>query len=457
VAERLEDLAPQGLLDRARNAAGLVGGVSRVRIVCHYDPDGTTSAAILARAVLRKGKRFHASMSQAFDRKAFERLKAESNELVLVSDMGSAQLDLLEQLPGPVVVLDHHKPLRDSDKVAHVNPHLFGVDGTREMCGATTSWLFALALDEANWDLAGLAMAGAIGDKQDIGGFSGVNAVLFREAVARKVLVPERQLALREMPLARAIAMSVGPYFKGLAGRPEASEAFLRSAGFDPSATPKSLDAATRRRLASALAARLVEQGAVPEVLDGLVEERHWSEPDGLYVGELEAYVNSCDRLGREGLGMAVCLGDREALGRAEALRDEYTSKVLGHLVRLETEGPSTKKHVQFFYCEEPTLAGSVAGTGIQYFFDLARPVLGLSVVESVTKVSARGTRAQIEGGIDLAAALREAAEAVGGTGGGHNIASGATVPRGREEKFLSLVDEAVGRQKAASRAVAAQ
>jgi len=177
------------------------------------------------------------------------------------------------------------------------------------------------------------------------------------------------------------------------------------------------------------------------------VEDRHWIEGDQIYAGELEAYVNSCDRLEREGLGMAVCLGDREALSKAEALRDEYTGKVLGHLSRLESEGLFAKKHIQFFYCEEPSLAGSVAGAGIQYYFDQSKPVVGLSVTDSVTKVSARGTRAQVAAGVDLAAALREAGEAMGGTGGGHNIASGATIPKGKEEKFLALVDETIGRR----------
>jgi len=44
---------------------------------------------------------------------------------------------------------------------------------------------------------------------------------------------------------------------------------------------------------------------------------------------------------------------------------------------------------------------------------------------------------------------IREASEEVGGTGGGHNVASGATIPRGKEEAFLSKVDEIVGAQLA--------
>src|SRR5881296_79968 len=388
MVQGLEDLAPEGLLDRARRAAGLMDDVARVRIFCHYDPDGTTSAAILVRALMRRGKRIHATMAHALDRTSADRLRDESNELLIVSDMGSGQLDLLEGLPYPVIVLDHHKPMRDSETVAHVNPHFFGVDGAREMCGATTTWLFALVLDERNWDLAGVAMAGAIGDKQAVGGFVGVNAALFGEAEDSKVVVPERRLALRDLPLGKALAVSIEPYFRGLSGRPEASADFLRSIGLDPAASLRDLDAGNRRKLTSILAARLVEQHAASEALEILVADRYWIEPDQVYAHDLEAYVNSCDRLGQEGLGMAVCLGDRDALARAEKLLDEYTSKV-----------------------------------------------------------SARGTRAHIAAGLDLAAALREAASEVSGNGGGHNIASGATIPKGKEDRFLSRVDELVGRQ----------
>src|SRR5439155_12089193 len=125
----LDDLAPEGLLDRVRKAAGLVDDAARVRIFCHYDPDGTTSASILARALMRRGKRIHASMAHALDRTSAARLRDESNELLIVSDMGSGQLDLLEGLPYPVIVFDHHKPMRDSEPVARVNRHLFEADG----------------------------------------------------------------------------------------------------------------------------------------------------------------------------------------------------------------------------------------------------------------------------------------------------------------------------------------
>jgi RecJ-like exonuclease len=48
-----------------------------------------------------------------------------------------------------------------------------------------------------------------------------------------------------------------------------------------------------------------------------------------------------------------------------------------------------------------------------------------------------------------LAAALRDAAISVEGAGGGHDVAAGATIPKGKEEKFVDRVDEVVAVQLA--------
>src|SRR2546427_5800778 len=132
---------------------------------------------------------------------------------------------------------------------------------------------------------------------------------------------------------------------------------------------------------------------------------------------------------------MAVCLGDREAITKAEKLLEQYTAKVLGYLVSLESAGLFPKKHIQFFYCDDASLAGVVAGTGMQFFFDQTRPTLGLSVLDGVTKVSARGTRAHIAAGLDLPAALPEAASEGSGNGGGPKNAPRAPIPQSKEEK----------------------
>src|SRR5881397_3515727 len=249
MARSLADLVPKELLDRVRKGVALVEGVSHVRILGHYDPDGTTSAAVLARAMTRAGKAFHASTSTVIDERLVARLKEETNELVILSDMGSNQLDRVEGLPCPTIVLDHHAPLRDSDKVVHVNPALFGIDGTREACGSTTTWLLTLALDDRNWDLACVAMAGAIGDMQHLGGFAGLNAALFDEAVVRNVLSRERGLALISAPVEEALARCVIPYFVGISGRPEGARKVLGDLKIDPQVPVSELVPEERRRL----------------------------------------------------------------------------------------------------------------------------------------------------------------------------------------------------------------
>src|SRR2546425_10298713 len=88
----------------------------------------------------------------------------------------------------------------------------------------------------------------------------------------------------------------------------------------------------------------------------------------------------------------------------------------------------------------------------MQFFFDSSRPTLGLSVLDGVTKVSARASRAHIASGIDLAVALREAASEGSGNGGGPNSASRATSPERRRDKILSPGDENVGRQRGGPR-----
>jgi RecJ-like exonuclease len=62
-------------------------------------------------------------------------------------------------------------------------------------------------------------------------------------------------------------------------------------------------------------------------------------------------------------------------------------------------------------------------------------------------KVSARGTPGLTRRGLDLSAVMREAAAAVGGEGGGHDVAAGATVPADTEAEFVAVADRLVGEQ----------
>ncbi|MGD9963665.1 MAG: DHH family phosphoesterase, partial [Thermoplasmata archaeon] len=95
----------------------------------------------------------------------------------------------------------------------------------------------------------------------------------------------------------------------------------------------------------------------------------------------------------------------------------------------------------------DPSLAGAQCGLAMQYILDQAKPTIAISRVNGKIKVSTRGTKYLVSKGLDLSSGLKRAAEKVGGNGGGHSVAAGATIPESKLDEFLSILDEVVGNQ----------
>jgi RecJ-like exonuclease len=108
------------------------------------------------------------------------------------------------------------------------------------------------------------------------------------------------------------------------------------------------------------------------------------------------------------------------------------------------------KRSIQYFDAGDAildTIVGIVAGMCFQVA-DRSMPILAFATTpEGLLKVSARGTQDLVRSGLDLAEAMSLAAGKVGGAGGGHNVAAGATIPKEARDEFLEIVDAAVGSQ----------
>jgi RecJ-like exonuclease len=107
------------------------------------------------------------------------------------------------------------------------------------------------------------------------------------------------------------------------------------------------------------------------------------------------------------------------------------------------------RSFVQFFHAGEgirDTIIGIVTNMMLNgEEVDKGLPLLGFALTENGdVKVSARASQSLVDRGLDLAAALTQAAKEVNGIGGGHNIAAGATIPKGKEEIFLQLVEQKI-------------
>ena len=419
----------------------------QLRVVTHYDADGIAAGAIIASALTRAGRPFHLTMAKGFDDDLTDRLSKEGNEMVLFLDMGSGQIDRLEKLKGVVIALDHHKPARKSRKVLQVNPHFFEIDGMTETCASTLSLLLSITIDARNWDLSPVALAGMIGDRQHMGGMKGLNLQILDESTDQGYVTVQKSLNLKGPNMHKAIAESVDPYFVGLSGRGDNATAFLESMKINPETALGSLDEFYRRKLTSMLSLRLMGQGCRPETVEELVTDVLWIPSMELSAADLADLLNACGRQDHESLGLALCLGDRGALTEASDLRSEYNRKLMERLLSIETDGVQQKDHIQYFDADEPSMAGAVCGLAMQYILDQSKPTLALSVVGDRIKVSSRGTKYLVSKGLDLAAALKKAAESVGGVGGGHAVASGATIKVDARDKFLESCDSIVGVQ----------
>jgi len=439
---------PQTLFSKLSQAVERVSRHHDVLIISHYDADGISSAGILCSALLIAGKRFQVTLYKNLNEKGVERIKRSGAECVILSDMGASYIRELEGVEADVVVLDHHRSEDDSEKVIHVNPHLFGIDGMTSGCAAAVCAMFAIQMNDANWPLVQIALAGMVGDRQHINGMSGLNAYLVNEAERRGLIKISKGSLIPRGTLSEELFISTDPYIVGVSGDLNGVEELLKEADVPPEASFDKLDEGQRRKLSSLIALRLLEQGVSPQTLEEATRE-HYDLPDwGVEAEEFSALLNACGRMEREGQGIAAAMGDEHALTDAKKLRQEYKEQVLRGLKRLQDVGLDQKENVQYFYNDNPGLAGVICGISMQYFADPGMPTFGLTKHEKVTRVSGRATWDLLDKGVDLSTALKEASESVGGTGGGHRIASGASVPSGREDDFLNALDRIVGRQK---------
>lgn len=112
------------------------------------------------------------------------------------------------------------------------------------------------------------------------------------------------------------------------------------------------------------------------------------------------------------------------------------------HLMRSRT-------NLQFFDAGDQvrdTVVGIVAGMVLSSdMADPGVPLLGLAKSPDGTKVSARAPKELVRKGLNLSDIMRDAAAEVGGMGGGHAVAAGATVPEDRAMDFVEIVDGMIG------------
>jgi len=446
-----------------------------IHVVSHLDADGLAAAGIIGTALARLNATFRIRIERWLDEKIIESIISDKPSLVVFSDFGSGDLDVLNsKLRGKQsVVLDHHQPVGEADPAfIHMNPHLFEIDGSRDISSAGIAYFVSKALDKANLDLASVAIVGALGDLQDKyeqRGLGGPNALVVEDAEKAGYLRTETDLMFfgRETrPIHRALACTTTPFIAGISGEEDKSLAFLASLGITPKKGEKwralrDLAEDEKRKLFNALADYMVSHGLggdVPLSLRGsvytLTREEPWTPLRD--AREFSVLLNATGRMDKPSLGIAICMGDRgAALEEANAVLEEYRRAITKYLNWLMEPGMGRIEELGDIYVVrgegviDDKIIGTISSILSTSLKKPEKPIIAYSIVsqENLAKISARAIDIVVRRGLNLGEILRVAAEKCSGKGGGHDIAAGAQVPINELDAFIKTVDKLVREQ----------
>ncbi len=450
------------LSGKARQCAGYIRKHSSVLVVSHIDADGLTSAAIMGKALERAGVEYEMQFARQLDRATLTEIADRNPELVIFTDLGSGMMEEIESSGINAVVSDHHQPRGNAEY--HLNPHLFGINGATEISGSGITYFMAMALGD-NSDLADLAVVGAVGDLQHVkhGRLVGSNRTILEEGARNGVLGYEKDLLLfgkQTRPVFKLLQYSSDPYLPGITGSEDASIEFLKKIGIRQHGEKWrrwiDLDSAEKQLIVSTLIQRCLFSGVQACNVQRLVGEVYTllREREGTEVRDASEYstlLNATARYDHADIGLAVCMGDREKhYDEASRLLDEHRKNLVEGLNLVKEMGVTRMRNLQYFDAGNKireTIVGIVAGMSASFINNKDIPIIAFSDSEDGVKVSSRGNHDLIRRGLNLGRAISEAAAAVGGTGGGHDIAAGAFIPKEMKQEFLGILDGLIGGQ----------
>ncbi len=448
-----------------------------IRVSSHIDADGLAAAGIISSMLLRMRANFHTRILPQLEPNHIEDLAKEKRKYYIFSDFGSGQVHLLtKSFPKEeIIILDHHEPLKASEKSSNIlelNSHFFDLNGSNDIAGAGMCFLFAYALDSCkNLDLLPLALVGAVGDTQDKDkqhSFTGVNKKLVELGVEQNLIRVEKDLYFqyREMkPIHEALMETNEPYLPELTGNEAACLRFLSNIGIplhagDSPRTISDLSTKEKKILTSQLTQLILSHNGTSEQANSLISTNY------LIINEKESYLkdirefsqllNACGRTRNPGIGVAVCMGDREIhYKRAQDLLLNYLKKVNSFLDSLKRPGKIQETdYVQYFYGEDldETMIGTI--TTITTKTKIANKVLiGFAACEDGSyKISARTQDAFVDKGVHLGIAMRETIAQLGldpskFIAGGHDAAAGTRIPKSYDKLFIETLNKVVAEQ----------
>lgn len=432
-----------------------------IRVVSHLDADGISACAILIKALNAENRRYSISIIPQLNEKSIKEFREEKYLCYFFTDLGSGQVQLIRQLmpDKKVFILDHHEIAEENlpESIVQVNPHLCGIDGSKEISGAGVVYLFAKCLSPGI-GLAHIAVIGAIGDIQEDNGFRPLNDEMLQEAVAEGTIKVERGIRFfgrQTRPLHKVLEYCTDPFIPDVSGSESGAIQFIQQLGISPRTSEGwkkvvHLTEDEMKRLVAGIIMKRVNEKNPEDVLGNiytlLKEERESPTRD---AREFSTLLNACGRMKKASLGIGTCLGDSRIRLKAIKLLNEYKREIISAMRWYNSNKANPKRVIKsgnfvIINAEEnvmPTIIGTIASIlSKSGDVEAGKYILSMAQQEGgTTKASLRIAGSERGGneGVDLRNVIADITKQVGGEAGGHMYAAGAIIPTEKEAEFI--------------------
>ncbi|MEP0826007.1 MAG: DHH family phosphoesterase [Nitrososphaera sp.] len=461
-----EDLKP--FCEKIRS---VVENDSEIAVITHLDADGITSGSIVASALDRMGARYSVRAVSDMNPSVIERVKSENRDFHIITDLGGGWASELRKTFGDKwLIIDHHQipeeEILTDDDGQILNAWKYGIDGGTQVPAGGMAYMVASTLDRKNRDLSCIAVVSAVGDRQDQGdkkSFVGLNTEILKTAQSLGLVSVDLDIMLtgRETrPIHEALAYTSFPYIDGLTWNREACHSLLKNAGIrlkddsrwrvlaELSQEEKSavLDAIAKFVATSSKTSISVIDDLIGYVYTLTREDKRSQLRD---AREFSTMLNACGRIGKAGVGIAICMGDRNAMlsageeivGSYRTTLRNYITTIFNEKWRLVDDGRNVFVNGDGLLAEDmlgavsSLLSGSPSLSGRHLF-------VRTLATDGTYKFSSRkclGCTSQA----NLGLIMRHYAEQFKGAGGGHSAAAGCRIPSSALDDFIASLKTA--------------
>jgi RecJ-like exonuclease len=452
----------------------MVENEKEISIISHLDADGIASGSIISSALARLGAKCAVRTVSDMTMNVLEQMRSENHDFYIITDLGGGMVNEFNQaLDNRWAIIDHHKipeqeiSIDDSNNQI-LNAWKYGIDGDKEISAGGMAYMVAITLDRKNKNLSPIAIVSALAERQDQGdkkSLFGLNSEIVKTAQSLRLISMDLDLMLtgRETrPIHEALAHTAFPYIEGLTWATESCYALIKNAGIKMSKDGRwrvlsEISQDEKSVILNAISEFVVNSSKSKEVnmIDNLIgytytlinEDQRSLLRD---AREFSTMLNACGRIRKAGVGIGICMGDRNnLLNEGEKIITKYRTTLRNYISSIFTEKwRMIDNGKSVFINGEGLLAEDMVGA-ISSLLS-GSPTLGgrLVFVRTLTndgfyKFSSRKSLGSTSKS-DLGLIMRYCSESVGGSGGGHSLAAGCRIPSTRLEEFLSAVRNAI-------------